>query len=262
MLTLMNKKSQHITQSIPSPSGRARERIRLKVCGMKYQDNIKQVAALQPDYLGFIFYEKSARNFDLEYIPEIPKSIKKTGVFVDEDLEVVIEKIRLHDLQAVQLHGEESPEYCLRLKRHYEEVNDDVISSNKTNYIKSPHNKKLEIIKVFSIKDAFNFETLKPYEAVCDYFLFDTKGKLPGGNGYTFDWSVLSNYPSTKPFFLSGGIGLEEVDNLKEFIHSPASKCCYAIDVNSKFETEPGLKNIELLRKFKENVITRRETTT
>ncbi|WP_449405564.1 phosphoribosylanthranilate isomerase [Mariniflexile maritimum] len=238
----------------------------LKVCGMKYQDNIKQVAALQPDYLGFIFYEKSARNFDLEYIPEIPKSIKKTGVFVDEDLEVVIEKIRLHDLQAVQLHGEESPEYCLRLKRHYEEVNDDVISSIETDYFdferKSRNDGKLEIIKVFSIKDAFNFETLKPYEAVCDYFLFDTKGKLPGGNGYTFDWNVLSNYPSTKPFFLSGGIGLEEVDKLKEFIHNPVSKCCYAIDVNSKFETEPGLKNIELLRKFKENVITRRKTTT
>ncbi|MFD0835382.1 phosphoribosylanthranilate isomerase [Mariniflexile aquimaris] len=241
---------------------------------MKYQDNIEQVAALQPDYLGFIFYEKSARNFDLENIPEMPNSIKKTGVFVNEELEIVIEKIKSHNLQAVQLHGEESPEYCLELKRHYEECqfersreqNDEVISSIETDYNtstslstgsfekKSRNDENLEIIKVFSIKDEFNFEVLKPYEAVCNYFLFDTKGKLPGGNGYTFDWNVLNNYPSTKPFFLSGGIGLEEVDKLQKFIQSPASKFCYAIDVNSKFEIEPGLKNIELLQEFKQHL--------
>ncbi len=270
----MNKKNQNITQSIPSSLERVRERFNLKVCGMKYQDNIEQVAALQPDYLGFIFYEKSARNFDLVHIPEIPNSIKKTGVFVNEELEIVIEKIKSHNLQAVQLHGEESPEYCLKLKRHYEECqfessreqNDEVISSIETDCNtstslstgsfekKSRNDENLEIIKVFSIKDEFNFEVLKPYEAVCDYFLFDTKGKLPGGNGYTFDWNVLNNYPSTKSFFLSGGIGLEEVDKLQEFIKSPASKFCYAIDVNSKFEIEPGLKNIELLQEFKQHL--------
>ena len=206
--------------------------MKLKICGMKYQENITEVAALQPDYLGFIFYDKSSRNFD-KSIPEISSSVKKTGVFVNEDLEVVIEKIKTFNLQAVQLHGEESPEYCDSLKRS------KVI---------------IEIIKVFSIKNEFNFEVLKPYEAVCDYFLFDTKGKHPGGNGYTFDWNVLSNYPSTKPFFLSGGIGFDEIEAVKKFQQSTASKYCYALDVNSKFEIEPGLKNIELLKKFKQSL--------
>ncbi len=117
------------------------------------------------------------------------------------------------------MHGDESPEYCLKLKRHYEARNNEVISSKEADCFdfekKSRNDDKLEIIKVFSIKDEFNFDVLKPYEDVCDYFLFDTKGKLPGGNGYTFDWNVLNNYPSTKPFFLSGGIGLEELENLK-----------------------------------------------
>lgn len=219
--------------------------MKLKVCGMKYPDNIQQVAALQPDYLGFIFYEKSARQFSEINIPEIPKTIKKTGVFVNEDLEVVIEKIQTHNLQAVQLHGNESPEYCNAL-RHAELVS-------------ASHNKNLkqvqvEIIKVFSIKNEFDFEVLKPYEAVCDYFLFDTKGKLPGGNGYTFNWSVLNNYPSTKPFFLSGGIGMDQIESVLSFLKKQESKYCYAIDVNSKFEIEPGLKNIELLKEFKQNL--------
>ncbi|WP_142783850.1 phosphoribosylanthranilate isomerase [Changchengzhania lutea] len=229
---------------------------------MKYQDNIIQVATLQPDYLGFIFYEKSVRNFDASNIPKLPNSIKKTGVFVNADIDFVIEKINTHNLQAVQLHGEESPEYCLKLKRHEEERNDVVISSGETDcrdFEKKSHNdKNIEIIKVFSIKNEFNFEILKPYENVVDYFLFDTKGKLPGGNGYTFDWAILNNYPSTVPFFLSGGIGLNEVENIKNFQQSKASKYCYAIDVNSQFEIEPGLKNIEDLKEFKRNVITRR----
>lgn len=192
---------------------------------MKYKDNIKAVAKLQPDYLGFIFYDKSARHFN-ETIPELPDSIKKVGVFVDEELDTVIEKIKEFNLQAVQLHGNELPEYCAS-------IND------------------IEIIKVFSIKDQFNFENLKPYEDVCDYYLFDTKGKLPGGNGYTFNWNVLEKYPSTKPYFLSGGIGLNEVEKIKLFKESPASKYCKVIDVNSKFEMEPGLKNIEELEKLK-----------
>lgn len=104
---------------------------------------------------------------------------------------------------------------------------------------------------MFSIKDHFNFDLLKPYESVCDHFLFDTKGKLPGGNGYTFDWNVLKDYPSKKPFFLSGGIGLESMENIIKFQQSKASTYCYAIDVNSRFEIEPGLKHIEELIKFK-----------
>ena len=205
--------------------------MKLKVCGMKYQDNIKQVAALQPDYLGFIFYEKSARNFDTKLIPKLPKSIKKTGVFVNADINFVEEKINKYNLQAVQLHGDESPEYCKKLK-----------------------SKSIEIFKVFSIKDEFNFDVLKPYEDACDYFLFDTKGKLPGGNGYTFDWNVLNNYPSTKPFFLSGGLGVNEVEDIKHFFNSKASKYCYALDVNSKFEIEPGLKDGLILKEFKNNL--------
>ncbi|MGA1227405.1 MAG: phosphoribosylanthranilate isomerase [Tamlana sp.] len=212
--------------------------MKLKVCGMKYPDNIEQVAALQPNYLGFIFYEKSARNFDLQYIPEISMSIKKVGVFVDSSLDFVLEKIEKYNLDAVQLHGEESPEFCSAL-----------------------NGKNIEVIKVFSIKDEFNFEVLKQYEEMCDYFLFDTKGKLPGGNGYIFNWDVLKNYPSTKPFFLSGGIGIDEVEKIKAFQNSKASKHCYALDVNSKFEIEPGLKNIELLKEFKQNVIMGKETT-
>ncbi|OBQ54652.1 N-(5'-phosphoribosyl)anthranilate isomerase [Tamlana sp. s12] len=220
---------------MPSPKGS--EGLLLKICGMKYSDNIEEVAALQPDYLGFIFYEDSARNFDESSIPEIPSEIKKTGVFVNAEINFVIEKVTTLGLQAVQLHGHESPEYCDTL-RHTQYILDDVLL------------KKPEIIKVFSIKDSFNFEELKPYETVCDYFLFDTKGKLPGGNGYTFDWNVLNDYPSTKPFFLSGGIGPNQVEDVKKFIESPASKYCYALDVNSKFEIEPGLKNIELLKEF------------
>ena len=184
--------------------------------------------------------------------------LKKTGVFVNEDLNGVIEKICTFNLQAVQLHGSESPDYCDALKRHYEKQSDVVISKKETDCHhlekKSRNDDKLEIIKVFSIKDEFDFGILKPYEDVCDYFLFDTKGKLPGGNGYTFDWSVLNDYPSTKPFFLSGGIGLDQIEGIKKFKQSDASKYCYALDVNSKFEVEPGLKNIEDLKEFKQQL--------
>jgi len=248
----MNKNKQHNAESILSPLKRTG--VRLKVCGMKYQDNIKRVATLQPDYLGFIFYEKSARNFDSENITEISNSIKKTGVFVDADIDFVLEKIKKYNLQAVQLHGNESPEYCKQLKRHYEERNDKLISLKEADchdLKKSRNHDKIEIVKVFSIKDEFDFDVLKAYENVCDYFLFDTKGKHPGGNGYTFDWNVLNNYPSTKPFFLSGGLGLNEVEKINAFLNSNASKYCYALDVNSKFEIEPALKNIEDLRQFK-----------
>ncbi|TGV01255.1 phosphoribosylanthranilate isomerase [Flavivirga rizhaonensis] len=237
--------------------------MKLKVCGMKYEDNIIQVANLQPDYLGFIFYKKSTRHFNTN-IPELPESIKKVGVFVNEILEDVIEQINKHQLHAVQLHGKETPEYCQKLKRHYEEQSDVITLSKEADrhakLVSVSHKKnlkqvRLEIIKVFSIKDEFNFEVIKPYEDVCDYFLFDTKGKLPGGNGYTFDWNVLNQYPSTKPFFLSGGIGLEQVEDIKKFKQSKASKFCYALDVNSKFEIEPGLKSIEKLKEFKKTFV-------
>ncbi len=207
--------------------------MKLKVCGIKYQDNMTQVAALQPDYLGFIFYDKSARFFE-GVIPELSENIKKVGVFVDAEIDEIIEKVNVCNLQLVQLHGNESPTFC------------KVLGAELTS-VAHP----IEIIKVFSIKDEFNFEKLKPYEAVCHYYLFDTKGKLPGGNGYSFNWKVLKNYSSTKPYFLSGGIGLNELDKVKSFLQNDESKYCHAIDVNSRFEIEAGLKDIELLKEFK-----------
>lgn len=205
--------------------------MKLKVCGMKYPDNIKKVAALQPDYLGFIFYEKSPRNFDTE-IPKTSTNIKKVGVFVDASIEFILEKIDHFNFNAIQLHGNEPSEYCKQLKMEL-------------------HNrpKPIKIWKVFSIKDEFDFSNLKPYEGIVDYFLFDTKGKAKGGNGYTFDWSVLNDYNSTTPFILSGGIGIDEVYKVKEILTSDLP--IYAIDVNSKFEIQPGEKDIEKIKQFK-----------
>jgi len=216
-------KKQIANQDTSAPSPLERAGVRIKICGMKYPENIIEVGSLLPDYMGFIFWEKSARYFD-GIIPELPKSIKKAGVFVNATLEEILDKIEKHDLQAVQLHGHESAEFCGNLKKSIPKV--------------------IEVIKVFSILDTFNFAELNPFENVCDYFLFDTKGKLPGGNGTTFDWKVLEQYPSTKPFFLSGGIGIEELEGVKQVLKT--SLPIYAIDVNSKFEIEAGLKNIQL----------------
>ena len=199
--------------------------MKLKVCGMKYLNNLEAVAKLQPDYLGFIFYDKSPRYFSAS-IPSLPNTIKKVGVFVNEDINKVKEIVNKHQLDAVQLHGTESPDYCDQFNT-------------------------VQVIKVFSIKDKFNFSVLQPYESVCDYYLFDTKGKLPGGNGYGFNWDVLKDYPSTKPYFLSGGIGTKEIEKIKEFEKSPASKHCFSLDVNSQFEINPGVKNIDELEKFR-----------
>lgn len=195
--------------------------------------NTVEVAALQPDYLGFIFWGPSKRCFNEELVV-IPHKIKKVGVFVDEKLTVIAKKVKKHQLLGVQLHGKESPEFCKQLKSELSGV---------------------KIIKVFSIKKDFNFEILKPYEDFCDFFLFDTKGKLPGGNGYQFNWEVLKDYPSKKPFFLSGGIGLDDLDSIKGFMGQQESRYCHAIDVNSKFEIEPGLKDIDTLKEFKEAII-------
>ena len=196
---------------------------------MKYNQNIESVAALQPDYLGFIFYKGSKRYFD-GVMPNTGSHIKKVGVFVDERIVIITEKVKEHDLLLVQLHGQESPAFCDELKKQI------------------PH---IKIIKVFSMKNDFDFGQLKHFEDVSDFYLFDTKGKLPGGNGYVFNWQVLKNYPSTKPYFLSGGIGLEEIDSIKEFMKRPEAQYCHAIDVNSKFEIAPGLKNIEKVKEFK-----------
>ena len=218
--------------------------MKLKVCGMKYLENIQSVAELQPDYLGFIFYEKSKRNFD-GIIPELPISIKKVGVFVNASLDLVVAKIRNYKLDAVQLHGDETVQFCKELRQA------ELVSVSHHEKLKQVRN-KLEVIKVFGIKETFDFERTKEFEEVCDYFLFDTKGKERGGTGITFDWEVLKNYNSTKPFFLSGGIGLEQVAAIKKLMKTGLP--IYALDVNSKFELEPGLKNLEQLKEFKNSL--------
>ena len=222
---------------------------------MKYVENIQQVAELHPDYLGFIFYEKSKRNFE-GIIPEFSKSIQKTGVFVNEYIEIVISLVEEYRLDAIQLHGDESVAYIKELNFQLEQSRELKIEENKQ--IKKKKNQhyisknKVEIIKVFGIKDEFNFNVLKPYLEVVDYFLFDTKGKERGGNGTKFDWSVLENYPFDKPFFLSGGIGLQDVEQVQKILKSNLP--IYALDVNSKFESKPGTKKIEELKNFKKEI--------
>ena len=209
--------------------------MKLKICGMKYPENILEVSELLPDYMGFIFWEKSSRFFD-GTMPDLPKSIQKVGVFVDATLDEIILKIKKYNLNLIQLHGKESVSFCLDLKTE----------------IKNLKQNQIEIIKVFSILDDFDFSILKDYETVCNYFLFDTKGKLPGGNGTVFDWNVLKKYPSKKPFFLSGGIGIEEIASVKQLLKTNLP--IHSIDINSKFEIEPGLKNMQLLKDFKINI--------
>ena len=195
---------------------------------MKETENITEISALQPDYLGFIFWEKSKRNMTLDVIPELPETIKKVGVFVDASIQEIAAKINQYQLDVIQLHGNESVLFCRNVKKL-----------------------GVEVIKVFSMNSNFNFSLVKEYVLAVDYFLFDTKGKLPGGNGVTFDWKILENYHCDTPYFLSGGIGTTEIDGLKEFLKSPAAKKCYAIDVNSRFEKKPGIKNKIKLQKFK-----------
>lgn len=202
--------------------------VKLKICGMKEIENIKEISTLNPDYLGFIFWEKSKRNMTLDSIPELHETTKKVGVFVDASIQEIATKINQYQLDIIQLHGNEPVIFCKNVKKL-----------------------GVEVIKVFSIDSNFNFSVVKEYVFAVDYFLFDTKGKLPGGNGITFDWNILENYHYNIPFFLSGGIGNTEIDGLKEFLKSPAAKKCYGIDVNSRFEKKPGIKNKIKLQKFK-----------
>ncbi len=202
--------------------------LKLKVCGMKFAANIAAVAGLQPDYLGFIFYDKSPRyisDVSAELIKYVPSEIKTVGVFVDEDLEIVKKKINLYQLKAVQLHGSETPEYCAELKATFN---------------------NLEVIKAFGVDEDFDFSTLDAYQNVVDFFLFDTKTKAHGGSGKTFDWKILESYTIDKPYFLSGGIDLGHVDALVGI----NDERLYGLDINSRFETEPGVKDVERIKAF------------
>lgn len=196
--------------------------------------NVAQVAALQPDYLGFIFFEKSPRNFDKEVL-DIPNHIKRVGVFVDAPISFIIKQTIAFNLDVIQLHGDETV-FLIN------EINKSLYNSRSK--IQKPNG--IDIWKVISVGDDFDFGKLSEFENVVDKFLFDTKGNAKGGNGFAFDWSVLKNYPSNKPFILSGGISMENISEVKKLIE--INLPIYGIDVNSKFEKSPGLKNISALK--------------
>ena len=198
----------------------------VKVCGMKYPPNMNEVASLQPDFMGFVFYPKSPRfvnTLDPKSLKSLPAAIKKIGVFVNEDVDLILTTTHKYQLDGVQLHGSENVELCKQLK--------------ETNLI---------VIKAFSIEAAYNFKVTHHYEDVCDFFLFDTKTQTHGGSGQQFDWNLLNEYSGNKPFFLSGGISAFDVQSVSVIKHPKF----IGIDLNSKFEIEPGLKNTHLLQEF------------
>jgi len=212
----------------------------VKVCGMRDAENISELVKLKPDYVGFIFYGKSKRfvtNF-----PEIkiPSEIKKVGVFVNESIDAVIEIVIKNKLEAVQLHGNESSEYCVELQKCHLECSRKISSELHS----------IEIFKAFSVDDDFDFSKTDGYQKVCDFFLFDTKGKEYGGNGVKFNWQVLDNYKGETPFLLSGGISKVDASEIKEISH----KAFAGVDINSGFEIEPALKNIANVKEFKQNL--------
>ena len=203
--------------------------MKIKICGLKFESNILDLSKLEPDYMGFIFWEKSKRHVKGSTPNLSQTKIKKTGVFVNADVEKIKDKVHIHKLEAIQLHGLESPEFCKKVK-----------------------NLGVEIIKAFSIDENFNFNILEKYELFSDYFLFDTKGKSPGGNGISFDWEILRNYKYEKKFFLSGGIGIESINAIKKIKNLSLPLFC--LDINSRFELNPGKKNIELVKSFKNSL--------
>ena len=203
--------------------------MKIKICGLKFESNILDLSKIEPDYMGFIFWEKSKRHVKGSTPNLLQTKIKKTGIFVNADFEKIKEKVYVHKLKAIQLHGEESPEFCKKIKAF-----------------------GVEIIKAFSIDENFNFDILKKYDLCSDYFLFDTKGKSPGGNGISFDWEILRNYKYEKKFFLSGGIGIESINAIKKIKTLDLPLFC--VDINSRFELNPGEKNIELIKSFKNSL--------
>ena len=190
----------------------------IKVCGMKSEEQVGQLDGVA-DAIGFIFYENSKR---FTRTTPCVESASKVGVFVNASVEEVNNRIQEQSLDAVQLHGSESPEMCASLKG------------------------KSKIIKAFGVDRDFDFRKTKDYEESVDFFLFDTKTKLHGGSGRQFDWSLLSNYEGSIPFFLSGGIDSLAIEALKVFTHPKL----HGVDLNSGFENSPGDKNISELKQF------------
>lgn len=205
--------------------------MKLKVCGMKH--NPGAIARLHPDYLGFIFWEPSPRNFGGPPPEGLSKGPVPAGVFVDATADAILEKCQDFGLGMVQLHGKESAAFCGHLKNRLEDLGLDVL-----------------LVKAFAVGPGFDFEALQPYLQACDAFLFDSRGPMPGGNGKAFDWTLLAAYPFDLPYFLSGGIGPESVPELEAFFQQPAARRCMAIDINSGFETRPGEKDPARIKTF------------
>ena len=200
---------------------------KIKVCGMRDLENIRKLVNLKPDYIGFIFYEKSPRyvgkKIDDKILDAIPPSIKKVGVFVNATEREMKNVITRNSLNVVQLHGNESPEMCQIIRMA-----------------------GVEVIKAFPVDEGFDFHSVRRYRESCGFYLFDTKTPQYGGSGEQFDWALLDKHNFTKPVFLSGGIGLEDAEKIIQL----NNKDIKVIDINSRFEVEPGLKDIEKVKKF------------
>jgi phosphoribosylanthranilate isomerase len=201
--------------------------IKVKVCGMSDPENVRDIAGLKPDFLGFIFYPGSARyvgeNPDPAIFENVPAGISKTGVFVNDENTRIIKISKVAGLDFIQLHGNETAETCSELK-----------------------SEGLKIIKAFSIDDNFDFYQVKEYLLFCEYFLFDTKNIKHGGSGKKFDWAKLNEFDCDKQFFLSGGIGPGDT-GIPEYLYQ---KGLFGVDINSRFETGPGIKDVSMVRTF------------
>ncbi len=200
--------------------------LKLKVCGMRDQGNIREVAALGPDLMGFIFFRGTPRYVgdDFRVPDDFPAEVRRVGVFVNETTERILEKVRTFRLDYVQLHGGESPQQCRAL-----------------------HDAGARVIKVFSVDDETDFGLTQPFTEVADYFLFDTKGRLYGGNAKRFNWDILKRYDQRVPFFLSGGIAPEHIAEIRDL----SGLNLAAIDVNSGVELAPGVKDASKVKAIK-----------
>ena len=195
---------------------------KIKVCGMCEPENIKAVAAFTPDFIGFIFYEKSPRYVGSELaIPTFKNEISRVGVFVNHDIDFILAQVEKFGFNHVQLHGHESPELCSLLR-----------------------SKGLKVIKAIPVDDIGDFSITSKFENRVDYFLFDTKSPSFGGTGKSFNWNLLNNYKLSVPFFLSGGLNPENIEQIKKLNH-PA---LFALDFNSGIESAPGIKDLEKLK--------------